>query len=183
MEQTFVKISDIAKNQNFHLYESPIETKLSGALEAWGVKVVAQKKIGNYRADLFIEMDGKKIVVECDGKEFHSSSEQRAHDKERDDFMERAGLLVLRFTGKEITSNLQACVIRIIEELSSIYQTERFQSYIVDWMEKQGHVCPLGGVLEEEKTEGGVWIQCTKCNYYRFEEREPDCRCQDHCTC
>lgn len=57
-----------------------------------------------------------KLVVECDGHEYHKSTkEQVKHDNERDYNMKLAGYEVLRFSGSEIYSNPFACAIKVIE--------------------------------------------------------------------
>ena len=85
-------------------------TQLSpGLLISW------QKKIGKYKADFVIgfyrykgsSKDGaclfREVVVECDGTAFHERTEQeRRFEKCRDRYMQKIGLKVFRYTGKEI---------------------------------------------------------------------------------
>ena len=138
----FTPLSEILKNvdlpiadfQNLGKCESPIETRLAKALRFWGVVVQVQRPIGPYRADIYIEMDGKKIVVECDGVDYHSSYEQREHDHKRDKYMEEKGYMVIRFTGSAINKRLEECIIRVIEELSSIYPHKQFQDWLYDYL-------------------------------------------------
>lgn len=124
-------------SESLGLCESPIEVKIAKHLREWGVKIQPQRPIGKYRADIYIEMDGKKIVVECDGKEYHSSKEQRERDSVRDSYMRGIGIDVIRFTGAQISRNIEQCVIRVVEELSSIYQSKRFQSYLASYLDSQ----------------------------------------------
>ncbi len=43
-----------------------------------------------------------KTIIEVDGRAYHSSPEQRANDKQRQQFIEAQGYKVVRFSGKEI---------------------------------------------------------------------------------
>lgn len=83
------------------------------------VAIVAQLPWKNYRADWAILIDGQPaVVVECDGREFHSSAEQISRDTSRDFAMLDAGIEVFRFSGSEIHRSSEHCaklVCRIIE--------------------------------------------------------------------
>lgn len=73
-----------------------------------------QKKIGKYRADFCLTVwDGQKLnklIVECDGHDFHErTKEQAARDKARDRHFTMGGYSILRFTGSEIFKNPGAC--------------------------------------------------------------------------
>jgi very-short-patch-repair endonuclease len=50
------------------------------------------------------------VLVECDGKEFHSSADQQANDKLKDVAALQAGIRLVRFTGSEIHRDIDACV-------------------------------------------------------------------------
>jgi very-short-patch-repair endonuclease len=50
------------------------------------------------------------VLVECDGKEFHSSADQRANDILKDESASRAGVRLIRITGSEIHCDVDACV-------------------------------------------------------------------------
>lgn len=132
MDSAFIKISDLVKKltRNYVLRfhgESPIEEKLIGWLLRFNVNVEPQKKIGPYRADIFIESKYQKIVVECDGEDFHKN---KGKDQKRDQYMKDRGLLVLRFTGSQINRSAEACAVKVIENIAEIYSTEKFQKYL-----------------------------------------------------
>ena len=56
-----------------------------------------------------------KLVVECDGHDFHErTKEQAAHDRARDRSMQEAGYTVFRFTGAEIYRDPIACARQVI---------------------------------------------------------------------
>jgi very-short-patch-repair endonuclease len=81
-----------------------------------------QMRILDYRVDFalrrFVRNDSRgpvdatpKIVIECDGHDFHErTKEQASRDKERDRLLQTAGYVVLRFTGSEIWRNPEKCV-------------------------------------------------------------------------
>lgn len=99
--------------------ESPIEQILYAYL--WydpyqsGFRFRPQQKIGQYRVDFVVEIEGEKLVVECDGHDFHEKTkEQATKDKKRDRFLVSQGYKVLRFTGSEIKKN----PLRVISEIA-----------------------------------------------------------------
>lgn len=113
------------------LVESPIEQKLSDQLlKSGNFKLVEgrldekprqlriylhpQFKIGNYRLDfmaLVRDMQGKnwRFAIECDGKEFHSTPEQIAHDTRRTEVLTQLGYIVLRYPGGALHHQAGPC--------------------------------------------------------------------------
>jgi very-short-patch-repair endonuclease len=101
------------------LAESPIEERLAVHMSAaisGASQVQAQAEIvagqTKYRADFLIsdEESGLRIVVECDGHDFHErTKEQASRDKKRDRDMLAAGYRVMRFTGSEIWRAPKRC--------------------------------------------------------------------------
>lgn len=88
-----------------------------------------QEKVGRYKADILIWVNNQKgwvkIVVECDGHNFHErTKEQAAHDRSRDRKMVTDGITVLRFTGSEIHRDPMKCA----EEVSYVISTVRYYS-------------------------------------------------------
>lgn len=64
-----------------------------------------QVKIEQYTVDFLVGADfsDDKIVIECDGHDFHEKTKEQAkHDKERDRFLTAHGFKILRYTGSEI---------------------------------------------------------------------------------
>lgn len=80
------------------------------------VVIIPQYEIGDYRADFAVLLRDFKgnilrMVVECDGHEFHEKTKQQAQrDKKRDRNLQAAGWQVFRFTGSEIFKDVSACV-------------------------------------------------------------------------
>lgn len=88
--------------------------------------VKAQYRVLDYRVDFLLRRflrpegrmveSGPKVVVECDGHDFHErTKEQAAKDKERDRLLHTAGYIVMRFTGSEIWKDPQECVDQVDE--------------------------------------------------------------------
>ena len=64
-----------------------------------------QYNIGNYIVDFYIPK--KQLVIEIDGIQ-HSTREHKEKDQERDKFLEKEGLRVLRFSNESIRKNFVA---------------------------------------------------------------------------
>ncbi|HEX3101231.1 MAG TPA: DUF559 domain-containing protein [Pyrinomonadaceae bacterium] len=79
------------------------------------VVIAPQYQAEKYRVDFalfvnFVANEQIKIVVECDGHEFHEKTkEQAARDKRRNRDLEISGWRLLRFTGSEIWRDPRTC--------------------------------------------------------------------------
>jgi very-short-patch-repair endonuclease len=92
------------KNINHHICESYIEKRLYNALKSHGFNPIPQVRCGPYRIDLAL-ME-YKLAIECDGKEWHSTPEQKKHDSRKNYYLKKNGWKVCRLSGKTINSNL-----------------------------------------------------------------------------
>lgn len=131
---------DDPRNNVFAQCESPIEQALCfelferlrllpdplGRQISPGVAYLsAQQEIGPYRADfLVVALDAARraplrIVIECDGTEHHTKSEDTDRDAERDQWMRARGFTVARFTGREIWTNTD----KVIANIASLIKT------------------------------------------------------------
>lgn len=79
-----------------------------------GYQFYRQMIIGDYIADFYCPKS--KLVIEVDGGQ-HYSAEGREKDKKRDDYMTRVGIIVLRFSDREVFENLDAVLEKIWSEL------------------------------------------------------------------
>jgi very-short-patch-repair endonuclease len=93
--------------------ESYIERRLYDALTSRGYSVTTQVVCGKYRIDLVLM--GPRIAIECDGKDYHSSPEQKAHDRRKNAYLRRKGWKVIRFSGRQINKDLRKVLQRIEE--------------------------------------------------------------------
>lgn len=94
--------------------ESPIENEMLLGLNTRSIccgRVQPQFEVGPYRIDL--ALSDAKLAIECDGKDFHSTPAQVAHDQKRSAFLTLCGWTVLRFTGSQIHRSIGACVDRV----------------------------------------------------------------------
>jgi len=58
--------------------------------------IIPQKKIGGFRVDFLLDFEEDKIIIECDGKTYHSTNEAYAHDLFRQRELENLGYIVHR---------------------------------------------------------------------------------------
>ena len=96
--------------------ESPMERKLFNGLRSRDYFVTTQYNVGRYRLDMAIL--NLKIAIEADGKAYHSSPKQKAHDRKRDKYLRSQGWKVLRFSGSQIHNNLNNVLNRIDKEVN-----------------------------------------------------------------
>ena len=64
-----------------------------------------QYNIGNYIVDFYIPK--KRLVIEIDGRQ-HLTREHKEKDGERDEFLNKEGLMVLRFSNDSIRKSFSA---------------------------------------------------------------------------
>lgn len=69
--------------------------------------------IGRFRYDFALRANWRPkplLLIECDGKDFHSSPEQQANDALKDAVATNAGIRLVRFSGSEINRDVDSCV-------------------------------------------------------------------------
>jgi very-short-patch-repair endonuclease len=78
---------------------------------------VPQFKWSIYRSDwaIFNPKTSGAMLLECDGKEFHSSADQMAHDQKKDAAAHDRGYLTMRFTGSQIHREPDGCAKKIYD--------------------------------------------------------------------
>ena len=77
------------------------------AKQLLGVRFYRQKPIGDYIVDLFAPK--VNLVIEVDGSQ-HKEKRHIIRDMERDKYLARRGILVLRFNSREVLKNTGAVV-------------------------------------------------------------------------
>lgn len=92
---------------------------------AYYLLVLPQAQIAGWRVDFLIcatrdAGDGKsswrKVIVECDGHDFHErTKEQAAKDRSRDREAQMQGFHILRFTGSELWRDPWGCAEKVCE--------------------------------------------------------------------
>lgn len=83
--------------------------------------------IATYRADIVIELDHwRRLVVECDGHDFHDRTKQQAaYDRARDRELLMLGFVTIRFTGSEIVHAPERCASETWRCLSALHDVDR----------------------------------------------------------
>jgi len=111
-----VSTKDIIKSilpdkKQFKFTESPIEDLLKWELQARYINFETRVAIGGYKVDfLFPQVN---LIVEADGREYHSSPDQQDRDFKRQLYLIKKGYTVLRFTGSQIYRDVVSCVDKI----------------------------------------------------------------------
>ena len=122
---------------------SPIEILMGLALHSkfldgyMGVQIEHEKEIGPYRVDFFIsnqegnlkESEKSRIVIECDGHDFHEKNkEQVKRDKRRDRFLQSQGFTVFRYSGSEIWENAE----KLADEIESFIVNKIYPKKVIE---------------------------------------------------
>lgn len=97
--------------------ESPIERILLRAMQDYGMVPTPQYPILQYFADFAFPEE--KLVVECDGHQYHHTARQKLRDLLRERRIRRAGWRVIRFTGSQIYKDATGCAKTIRRTLRS----------------------------------------------------------------
>lgn len=112
--------SIVAVAEHGHRIDSPLEEALVAIIVGWiehhdavGVELATQVPMGPYRADILIEVAGRKLIIEADGARYHNTPEAIAHDKRRDRYFTIQGIAVMRFTGEEINRDPRGCAAEV----------------------------------------------------------------------
>jgi very-short-patch-repair endonuclease len=72
-----------------------------------------QYVLGRFRYDFAVRANWRPkplLLVECDGKDFHSSAEQQANDALKDAAASHAGMRLIRFSGSKIHRDVDGSV-------------------------------------------------------------------------
>lgn len=82
-----------------------------------GLMFIPQFKWSIYRSDwaLYNPKTTGAMLLECDGKEFHSSEDQKAHDQKKDAAALDRGFLTMRFTGSQIHRDADGCAQKVYD--------------------------------------------------------------------
>jgi very-short-patch-repair endonuclease len=79
-----------------------------------------QFTLGRFLYDLYVKREGRQkplVLIECDGKEFHSTDDQIANDRVKDTLAAKSGIPLRRFSGSEIFRELDCCVVQVFKGL------------------------------------------------------------------
>ena len=90
---------------------TPVEEKLLGALELHNLSYEPQVRTGRRTVDFLLDIHGKKVIVECEGRAY----QEFAQDGGREKAPVPEGIPVCRFSGSEIEADVEKCI-RTIQE-------------------------------------------------------------------
>ena len=78
---------------------------------------VPQYRWSIYRTDwaIYNPKTTGAMLLECDGKDFHSSADQQAHDAKKDAAAHDRGFLTMRFTGSSIHRGADECAQKVFD--------------------------------------------------------------------
>lgn len=124
------KLGKSTDRYQFYTNETGIEYFSRDFYKGIRYLLVSQFEIGKYKADFLLiqqnfdfgptKREYKKVIIECDGRDFHEKTKfQAQHDKRRDRFIQSRGHQVLRFTGSELHKDPLNCVLEVIKFFSS----------------------------------------------------------------
>ena len=88
-------------------FDSPLELELHEALLTRGIAARTGVVVAGHRLDLAVMHGDVRIDVECDGSPFHMD---REGDSTRDAAIEAEGWKVMRFSGRELSRDIERCV-------------------------------------------------------------------------
>src|SRR5690349_18057511 len=97
---------DFLSLSEYNTIFTPIEQKLSLALEAHQLSYQPQVRIGRYTVDFVVGTQNDKVIVECDGRAYHDT----VRDAERDKVLSSEGYRCCRFSGADIYADVEKCV-------------------------------------------------------------------------
>ena len=106
-----------------HLF-TPIEQIMNDALVDNDITFNPQIKIGRFLVDFVAEIGSTKIIIECDGRDFHNPF----HDTERDKELKLQRYPIIHFTGSEIYNNIGSC----LEKIQKKVVVNSGQNYAID---------------------------------------------------
>lgn len=103
---------------------TPIEKIFKDKLVENGISFDSQVKLGRFYVDFLLKVSNFKVIVECDGREYHNPH----RDHERDKEIKKEGYKIFRFSGSMLFNDCDRCLNEIIRysnsDLNSKYVLE-----------------------------------------------------------
>lgn len=101
---------------NVALLEGTHEPEVTDTPAPWLLGISSQVRIEKFRVDFVISVRNahsnafKRLVVECDGHDFHERTKEQARkDRSRDRRLQELGYVIYRFTGAELYRDPVKC--------------------------------------------------------------------------
>lgn len=119
----FTFISPNLSNGLDNEFYTPIEKLFKEQCEINKIEYKSQVHFENYFVDFVLTHNGRKAIVECDGRDYHNPN----LDKERDKALAKFGLPIFRFTGSELFYDVNSCLQHVIQELSNNSRNKNYK--------------------------------------------------------
>ena len=101
---------------------TPAERKLwNECLSLLGIRVYRQRPIGNFIVDFYCS--SRKLVIEVDG-DSHTPKPAKIYDQERTNVFNGYGLQVVRFTNREVLTELEGVCLKVAELLGKTFPAQ-----------------------------------------------------------
>lgn len=90
-------------------------------------KLHSQYKVDKYRLDFVLELNGRMIGVEIDGRDFHTDWEK---DSERDQYIIENSKIesIVRYWAKDTHYNISFCVQFLLDNFEWLFDKNRYQN-------------------------------------------------------
>lgn len=114
--------------------ECATHPKIRERIDTHGTLLIQlQHNLLDWRADFVLScptISKKKMIVECDGHDFHErTKEQAARDRSRDRAAQSAGYTMFRYTGSEIYRNPLGCSESVIRAFCKLIQEDWYNLF------------------------------------------------------
>lgn len=87
--------------------------------------ILPHERIDNYEVDFLLSSPyfTDKIIIECDGHDFHEKTKQQAsYDKKRERDIVKKGYIVLRYSGSDIYNNFDKIIKELTDYVDSLHK-------------------------------------------------------------
>jgi cyclase len=112
-------IFELAKDLRRNMTEAEIVLWMHLKSGVNGLKFRRQHPVGIYIADFYCHK--VKLIIEIDGL-IHKKPELKEHDKKREHDLKALGYCMLRFTNKEILTDIENALKKIRTEVENLFQ-------------------------------------------------------------
>lgn len=89
---------------------TPIEKILKDKFLERNIEFAPQVRLGRFYVDFIVDINHTKVIVECDGRDYHDLTKDKNRDKE----LMKEGYKIYRFSGSRIFNDCNKCVDEII---------------------------------------------------------------------
>jgi very-short-patch-repair endonuclease len=106
------KIREARSKQTFLNQDTMIEKKIQEQLNLHNIRYKHPYILNHFICDFAIPE--KKVIIECDGDYWHSLQRNKRYDRMKNDYCDKHGWTLLRFTEIQIHKDIQTCIRNIL---------------------------------------------------------------------